>query len=102
MNDWLALILIGLGTMRMVETLKEIFPWPLQPWWKGMLPILLALTGTWLLADGQGWDSPSEWIVFGLGSAGLASVAHELRSTLSLLGDTYKVQVIQRAAARRR
>lgn len=102
MNDWLGLLLIALGATRVIETLKELIPWTLQPWTKGVLAMGLGLIGTWLLADGQGWDSPSEWIVIGLGAGGLASILHEMRSVLMLLGDTYKVEVIQKASGRRR
>lgn len=102
MNDWLALLLISLAAMRVIETLKELIPWPLQPWTKGVLAMLLGLTGTWLLADGQDWERLSEWIVFGLGAGGLASILHEVRSVLMLLGDTFKVEVIAKASGRRR
>ena len=99
MNDWLALILVGLGTMRVIETLKELIPWPLQPWTKGALAMGRGMGGVALLGNDLGGG---RLVVFGLGSAGLASLTHELRSMLALLGDTFKVQVIQRAAARRR
>jgi hypothetical protein len=99
MNDWLALFLVALATARLIETLKELIPWPLQPWTKGALAMALGLTGAWLLDVG---GTTGQHVGFGLGSAGLASLLHEVRSTLALVGDTMKVSVIQRAAARRR
>lgn len=102
MGDWTAVVLIGLATMRLVEFLKEIVPWALQPWTKSFLAMVLGLMGAWLLGARLDWSSPSHLVVLGLGSAGLAALVHELQAVLSLLGDTFKVTVITRAAARRR
>ena len=99
MNDWLILFLVALGTMRVIETLKELVPWTFQPWTKGALAMTLGLTGAFWLGAGQG---AAQHVVFGLGSGGLASLVHEVRSSLSLWGDTCKVQVISKAASRRR
>lgn len=93
------MVLAGLGTMKLVEIVKEMVPWPLQPWTKSALSILLGLTGAWLLAGKQ---DASRLVGLGLGSAGLASMAHEVRGTLSVTGDWFKQQVILRAGTRRR
>jgi len=95
MNDWLVLVLVALGTARVIETLKELIPWTLQPWTKGALAMALGMGACALLETEQP-------VVFGLGAAGLASLLHEVRSTLQARGDTYRIEVISRATGRRR
>lgn len=99
MNNWLAALLVGLGTMQTVELIKTFVPWPLQAWVKMAVTSLVALGGGILLNDGWGAE---QTVVFGLGSAGLACLLHEVVSLLSLASDNYKQQVILRYGNRRR
>lgn len=97
MNPWLVLVAAGLGAMKTTELIKEMVPWPLQPWTKSALSILLAFGGC-AIAGVTG----ERLAMLSLGSAGLAAVAHEVAGVLGMTSDWFKQQIILRAGTRRR
>jgi|SRR5882724_5715379 len=97
MNLWLVLIAAGLGAMKVTELLKEAVPWPLQPWTKSALSILLAFGGC--AASGV---TGERLATLSLGSAGLAALAHEVAGVLGMASDWFKQQIILRSTTRRR
>jgi hypothetical protein len=94
---WLVLLAASLGTMKVVDFLKEIMPWPLQPWTKSFLSVLVA--GGLMVSFAHGI---SQIVLLTLGAAGLAALAHELTDFLWLGTDFLKQQVILRGTTRRR
>ena len=92
---WLAIV--ALATVKLIETAKEIVPWPIRPWPKTVASIVIPIAlSAWLC------DDVRSTILQGLGAAGLALVLHEVRATVSYIGDRAKVDVITQARARSR
>jgi hypothetical protein len=92
-NPWLVAFLTGLGAMKTTQMLKEATPWPLQPWTKSFVSMVLAIGGC-ALAGIRGADL----LWFGIGTAGWSALAHEVRDVLSVAGDNLKVNVLTRTA----
>lgn len=85
-------ILIGIGTARVVETLKEVAPLLAPPWVKSTLSIGLCIGAAYLLGE--------DLLLVGVGGAGVAMLTHEVRSALYLYGDRNKQIIIQSASQR--
>lgn len=81
--------------MRLVETAKEVVPWPLQPWFKGVGSMVLGvLISAFVVED--------DFLLFGLAAGGGSALCHEIRAYLSVRGDEAKTVVIGRAGGGRR
>lgn len=93
-----AAIAAGIGTARVVETIKEatVHTYEFGPPTKSTFATALAAAAGAALADGD-WRTRA---LAGLGAAGVAMVTHESVSLLRLLGDRQKV-VVMRAAGQR-
>lgn len=96
MSLWLVLLASGLGAMKVVDLVKEIIPWPLQPWSKSVCSMAAAGTMVYSFVD-----SGERFALLMFGAAGLAAVLHELTDALWLTSDFLKQQVILRGARRR-
>lgn len=95
MNLWLAFVLISFAVMRLVETSKEIVPWPLQPWFKGAYAMVLGiLMAAFVVED--------DFLLLGLAAGGGSALCHEVQAYLSVRGDEAKTVVIGRAGGGRR
>lgn len=97
MNWWMVLMLVGLGAMKLTDFLKEIIPWPLQPWTRSLVCLVMA-SALSALHSAAGRDR----ILLTLGSAGLASLLHEITSALSMKSDDLKQTIMVRAVTARR
>lgn len=96
MSPWLLLVVVGFGTMKIVQTVKEILPWVLRPW---TLSLVSIATATALCA---GFSNGPRWtLTIGLGAAGVAALVHEVRDVLSAQGDVSKSTVILRSTTGR-
>ena len=94
MTAWKA-ILVGLGVMRLLETIKEIVPWPMQPFFKSILATVIgAALSVWLS------DDLKDRVLITLGAAGTSALSHEVRDYLSVSGDRAKLDVMIRSARR--
>ncbi len=91
-----AALLVGLGSARIVETLKEALPVVPPAPWKSTTATALAGAAGAVLVEGD-WRTRA---LAGIGAAGVAMVTHELRSLLSLLADRQKVHVLRAANGR--
>lgn len=94
MNPWLVLVLSSLVSMKVVDFIKEITPWPLQPWVRSALAVGAAAVPCALLSTG--WKQPA---VLAVAAAGLAAIAHEVQDVLSVRGDEGKQGVMLRAGS---
>ena len=95
--NWSVVILAALATMRLTEFLKEVIPWPLQPWTKSGISLVIAGALCALHSSGG-----SDWTLASLGAAGLAAVLHDVRSVLSMKSDDLKQTIMVRYANKRR
>lgn len=89
-------VFAGLATMRIVQLVKEVIPFPLQPWTKSILSVLVPLALCVWLNDGY-----ARTALIVLGAAGVSSLCHEVRDFLSSYGDQAKLGVIMRGSQRR-
>jgi hypothetical protein len=97
MNPWLVMVLAGLGAMKLTNLVKEIIPWPLQPWTRSVVSLV------WATALSVGFsDSFRQGLLMAFGSTGLAAIVHEVTSTLSMKSDDLKQTIMMRAVNRRR
>lgn len=87
------LVLVALAAMKATEFIKELIPFPVDPWVKSV--ISLGLTVVFGLVAG------TEALVIA-GAWGLAALGHEIRACLSMISDDKKQQIILRNAQRRR
>lgn len=85
-------ILIGVGVARVVEILKETAPFVFPAWAKSILATGMCFGATYLSGD--------DMLLVGLGSSGVAYLAHEVRSALFMIGDEKKIRIIQMAQQR--
>lgn len=95
MNPWLVFVLVSVAVMRLVETTKELIPWPVQPWVKGVYAMVL---GTVIAA----FVVEDDFLLLGLAAGGGSALCHEVRSYLAVRGDEAKVTVISRTSPGRR
>lgn len=94
---WLWLVLISLAVLRIVETMKEIVPWPMSGRGKSVLSIIIGIAlSAWLN------DDVKTTVLLGLGATGLSMIFHETRATLSYIGDRARLDVIRAGAERSR
>lgn len=96
MDPWLVMMLAGLGAMKFTDLVKQIVPWPLQPWTMSVISLVVALVLCALSSNDRDW-----WLLT-LGSAGLASLLHELDSALSTKSDDLKQTIMLRPVTARR
>lgn len=94
----LAVLIAGLGAMKITELTKEMLPWPMQPWTKSFISILMAGVLVALVEQ----DNNQQGVLMMFGAAGVAGLSHEIADMLSLATDFLKQQVILRSAGRRR
>lgn len=86
----------GIGTARIVETVKEVLPEPVTPNTKSAFATVLAAGSAAALCTGD-WRTR---VLAGMGAAGIAMLTHEAASLLRVLGDRQKV-IVMRAAGQR-
>jgi hypothetical protein len=96
MNWWAVLVLAALGAMKLTDFVKEIIPWPLQPWTRTLVSLVWATVLCALLSSGK------PLVLLITGSAGLASLLHEIVSVLSMKSDDLKQTIMVRAVTARR
>ena len=94
--DWLVLVAAGLGAMKITDIVKEVAPWPLQPWTRSAVSLVSAGVLVATLSDGG-----RKMAVLTFGAAGVASLIHEIVSVCSMKSDDLKQTIITRAATRR-
>jgi hypothetical protein len=99
MDPWMLIVAAGLGAMKMTDLVKQVIPWPLQPWTMSLASLVTASVLCVLLSKGQG---AQETILLTMGSAGLASLLHELASALSTKSDDLKQTIMLRPVMNRR
>lgn len=85
-------VLVGLGVMKITDLLKESVPWPVQPWVKSALTIMLGTALSVVLSD----DTRTRLLV-ALGAVGVSSISHEVGDFLSTQGDRAKQEVMIRS-----
>lgn len=91
MNETVA---IGIGTMKLVELIKEVVPWSLQPWTKSVSTIVIAGTAVGIR---RGRKAPVMGsVITTLAAAGVAALAHQTQRYLLMKGDEAKVAVMVR------
>lgn len=86
----------GIGTTRIVETIKEALP-IIPP------PVVKSTFATVVAAAAGASLTPGDWrtrALAGLGAAGVAMLAHETASLLRMVTDRQKI-VVMRAAGQR-
>lgn len=96
MNWWMVLMLTGFGAMKLTDLLKQAIPWPLQTWTQSLVSILTALVLCALFSGGKAL------VLLTIGSAGLASLLHEIASALSTKSDDLKQTIMLRPVMNRR
>lgn len=94
-HAWTALA-VGLGTARLVETIKETLPFVPAPSHKSAFASVVAGAAGAILSSGD-WR---ERTLAALAACGSAMLVHELQAVLSLTGDKAKVTVIQGSSFR--
>ena len=77
--DWLVLVAAGLGAMKITDIVKEVAPWPLQPWTRSAVSLVSAGVLVATLSDGA-----RKMVVLTFGAAGVASLIHEIVSVCSM------------------
>lgn len=87
------LILISLAAMKATEFLKELIPFPIDPWMKSVLSLVFAVLFG-LVVEAEALVIAGAW--------GGAALAHEIRAVLSMISDDKKQQIMLRAPAPRR
>lgn len=88
---------VGVGTARLVETIKETLLFVPAPSHKSTFASVVAGTAGAVLSSGD-WR---ERTLVALAACGTAMLAHELQAVLSLTGDRAKVSVIQGSSFRK-
>lgn len=83
-------VLLGLGTARIVETVKEVLPLNPPAQYKSGTAIALAAGGAAVMGDG--WRSR---LLIGVGAAGASMIVHTVSALLSHLDDRQKVAVLR-------
>lgn len=94
--DLMTALAVGIGTTRLVETVKETVPVIPPSHYKSAFASAVAGTAGAVLTDGS-WQAR---VLTAVGSAGVAMIAHEVVALMSTVNDRNKTHVIRAAQAR--
>lgn len=84
---------VALGVSATVELVKQTIPWPLAPWSKSFLSLVLSSLSAWWLAPG----GSRSIFVMAMAAFGLAPILHGVEAMLRLRRDDLKSQVMVRS-----